>query len=637
MGKRRITGLDLRHLVRELSALEDRILKKVYSINDHTFSLAFYPEVDGCRELILDVDGFAFLTNLKWTKPQVPPPFVMALRKHLEGKKISSVTQLGVERILVMEFSGRESKFKLITELFGGGNIILVSDEGKIMTLLRRAEYRGRALKPGETYKPPESRSLRSDISSQERIFDLLRSGEVLREPLWRVLIELFGAGPPYTDEVAAKLGVNARSPLSDIEDKLAHLSEILHRFLNGETEATVYTRGEKVTNFSAFPLEHLKDEKKRVGSLSEAIQLYYTSEEVTTEEDPRIVSLRKEIERQEALKEEYARKSQELKSLGDLIYLHLDSVEDAIRRARRGDASPIVRNLDRKSGTLVITLDGKEIKLDILKSATENASDYYEKAKKLREKYERMDDALASLRKKLARLEEEALEESLKRVPVQRRKLRWYERYRWFFTPSGLLVIAGRDAQSNAEIVSKYLEEKDFFFHVDMPGGAVVVLKRDQGSPDEESVRLAATAAASFSRAWKEGLVSADVYYVKGDQVSKHAPPGMYLPKGSFYIVGKRNYMRVRLEICVGFQETPDGVKLTSAPPGAPFIYSICLRPGPMGKEEAAKVLKNRLEAWLRKNINIRTVLDVPAESVSISVDEILRVMPPGKVAIVE
>jgi len=176
MGKRRITGLDLRHLVRELSALEDRILKKVYSINDHTFSLAFYPEVDGCRELILDVDGFAFLTNLKWTKPQVPPPFVMALRKHLEGKKISSVTQLGVERILVMEFSGRESKFKLITELFGGGNIILVSDEGKIMTLLRRAEYRGRALKPGETYKPPESRSLRSDISSQESSHRTLRS-----------------------------------------------------------------------------------------------------------------------------------------------------------------------------------------------------------------------------------------------------------------------------------------------------------------------------------------------------------------------------------------------------------------------------------------------------------------------------
>ncbi|MDK2384800.1 MAG: hypothetical protein QI199_08385, partial [Candidatus Korarchaeota archaeon] len=111
----------------------------------------------------------------------------------------------------------------------------------------------------------------------------------------------------------------------------------------------------------------------------------------------------------------------------------------------------------------------------------------------------------------------------------------------------------------------------------------------------------------------------------------------GLYLPKGSFYITGRRNYLRVRLEICVGFQKTPDGIKLTAAPPGAPLLYSVCLRPGSTGKEEAAKVLKNVLEGWLQENIKIRGDSEPPAEPVEVSVDDIVRALPPGKVTIVE
>ncbi|MCD6244911.1 MAG: hypothetical protein J7J65_06765, partial [Candidatus Korarchaeota archaeon] len=135
----------------------------------------------------------------------------------------------------------------------------------------------------------------------------------------------------------------------------------------------------------------------------------------------------------------------------------------------------------------------------------------------------------------------------------------------------------------------------------------------------------------------WREGLSVADVYYVKGSQVSRHAPPGLYLPKGSFYISGKRSYLRVKLVICVGFQKTPDGIKLTAAPPGAPMLYSICLKPGPMGKEEAARRLKDRLEKWLRENFNKPEGLEVLEESAEIGIDELVRIMPPGRVVIVE
>ncbi len=632
MGQRRkVTGLDLRHLARELLSLEGKMLKKVYMLDDGVFSLVFYPEVDGSRELLIDLSGFVFLTDLKWPKPQSPPSFIMALRKHLEGRRFTEISQIGVERILRLSFGDMQ----LVVELFGGGNLILVRD-GRILLPLRRAEFKGRSIRPGEIYRPPAGPGVELDPEDRDAILASLREGVEGKLPLWKVLMGSFGVGPPYTDEISHLMGVDLRSPLPETVS-LDELADLIHSFLNRETEPVVYVQGDDVVNFSAFPLHHLQMERRSTPSLSRAIQLYYTAKRSSYEEDPRIRSLEVEIERQEALKGEYAGRAEEYRSIGDLIYMHLAEVDEALRKARSGILSPPIVSIDRKSGKIVLNLDGREIQLDMLKSATENASEYYGRAKKYREKYERIDAAILSLKEKLNRLKSEAEERASRKAPTKRRKLRWYERFRWFYTSGGFLVVGGRDAQTNAEIVSKYLDESDLFFHVDMPGGSVVVLKLGGREPDEASVNQAATAAGVFSRAWREGLTSVDVYYVRGSQVSKHAPSGLYLPKGSFYITGKRNYVRVKLEVCVGFQETPDGIKLTAAPPGAPFLHSVCLRPGSTGKEEAAKVLKNMLESWLQENIKIRGNSEPPAEPVEVSVDDIVRALPPGKVTIVE
>ena len=68
-------------------------------------------------------------------------------------------------------------------------------------------------------------------------------------------------------------------------------------------------------------------------------------------------------------------------------------------------------------------------------------------------------------------------------------------------------------------------------------------------------TIKETAEAAASYSSAWKSGMGSCDVFYVKPDQVSKTAPSGEYMPKGGFMISGKKEYMRgVRLMVAIGF-----------------------------------------------------------------------------------
>jgi len=46
-----------------------------------------------------------------------------------------------------------------------------------------------------------------------------------------------------------------------------------------------------------------------------------------------------------------------------------------------------------------------------------------------------------------------------------------WYDRFRWFHTSTGYLVIGGRNADQNEELVKKYMGKHDRFFHTQAHG----------------------------------------------------------------------------------------------------------------------------------------------------------------------
>jgi len=102
--------------------------------------------------------------------------------------------------------------------------------------------------------------------------------------------------------------------------------------------------------------------------------------------------------------------------------------------------------------------------------------------------------------------------------------------------------------------LVKKYTVPDDAVFHADVTGAPFVVVKAEAKAPSEQALREAGEFAASFSRAWREGAGSADVYWVKPDQLSKSGPSGESVPHGAFAVVGKRNWMRnVPLKLAVG------------------------------------------------------------------------------------
>ena len=193
------------------------------------------------------------------------------------------------------------------------------------------------------------------------------------------------------------------------------------------------------------------------------------------------------------------------------------------------------------------------EVKIDFTESAQENANEYYNRAKKYEEKKRGAERAVHDLEKKMIGLKKKNVKNEEKIIKVREKK--WYEKFHWFFTENGRLVIGGRSAQQNEIVNSRYFLEGDLFFHADIFGASLVVLKDGVNSAGMEKEE-AAEFAAAYSSAWKEMLNSVNVYSLKRDQVNKSTNKGS-LGTGSFSMEGEREwYKNVGLGVAMYVKE---------------------------------------------------------------------------------
>ncbi len=237
------------------------------------------------------------------------------------------------------------------------------------------------------------------------------------------------------------------------------------------------------------------------------------------------------------------------------------------------------------------------EIEIDFTKSAQKNAEEYFAKAKKDRLKAEGAEKAIKDLE---AMLKEAESAGRAKKALRKLRKKEWYERFDWFFTSHGLLAIGGRSADQNEELNSRYFSDADLFFHADIFGASVVILKggADAGEEDREE---AAQFSASFSKAWESSLSSADVYSLKRIQVTKSSGRGS-LGKGSFLLTGERQwYKSVPLSLAAFLPEGKGGGEGISITPlytceRLAVRHYVQLSVGSAKKSDAAKFIAKRL-----------------------------------------
>ncbi|MEM3154853.1 MAG: NFACT RNA binding domain-containing protein [Candidatus Woesearchaeota archaeon] len=251
------------------------------------------------------------------------------------------------------------------------------------------------------------------------------------------------------------------------------------------------------------------------------------------------------------------------------------------------------------------------QITLNLKKKLEQSANEYFEAAKKARKKAEGARNVVLKFRKELEDLEKKQ-QAAMKKEAEKKQKApqQWYEKFRWFISSEGFLCIGGRDATSNEVIIKKHTDKNDIVFHTETPGSPFFVIKTEGKKPNDLTMQETADATAIFSRAWKLGISTAEVFSVNPDQVSKQAPSGEYMPKGAFMIRGKRTFYQGKMAAAVGKLE--DG-RIMSGPESA--VKTHC--------KEYALVLQGRDKpSDCAKKI---------ARKIKADIDDVLKVLPAG------
>jgi len=90
--------------------------------------------------------------------------------------------------------------------------------------------------------------------------------------------------------------------------------------------------------------------------------------------------------------------------------------------------------------------------------------------------------------------------------------------------TSSGKIVLAGRDAESNEELI-KQVKENEIVLHTAKPGSPFVNIKADVKEITKQDIKEAAIFCAKYSQAWKKAKVKKDVeiHYFLGKDIYKN------------------------------------------------------------------------------------------------------------------
>lgn len=178
------------------------------------------------------------------------------------------------------------------------------------------------------------------------------------------------------------------------------------------------------------------------------------------------------------------------------------------------------------------------------------NAREYYDQRRSAVIKEQKtLQSSTKALKSTEAKIQQD-LKKGLKQEKAVLRPVRnpmWFEKFHWFISSDGYLVLGGKDAQQNEILYRKYLGKGDVYVHADLHGAPSVVIRNNPKTPDApippSTLSQAGTLAVAASSAW-DSKAGMGAYWVNADQVSKSAPTGEFLPTGSFMVRGKKNFL---------------------------------------------------------------------------------------------
>ena len=585
------SNFDVFAIVKELDAiLRDGSISNIYEVQD--LLILKINTNFGKKNLIIRKDSRVNITEYDYPIPAFPNQYIRSLRKFLKNRQVLGVYQYKFDRIIIIELTNREEgTWKFVIELFNKGNFLLLDQNNIIIIAKKYRKFKDRTILAKKEYSFP--------ISQQKDFFSInrpdfealftLSDNEIVRDISRK--LKLSGL---YSEELCKRAKINKKELGKNLsEANFNNLYEsfkgIRNQLLFGSIDAHIIVdqQGNEVTVLP-FETEIFKDyEKVKYSNFNSAVDDFYSKidyESIKTPKDQKIKdqikSQKKILENQQDYLEELKMKKKKYYIIGDFLYANFNKFEkllsvildarkkgypwneinDKLQQAKieRLDGAEFFDKIIPSMNQFLIKINGNEVYIDLRKSFGENANLIYSKGKKAEKKIQGTIKAITDTKEKIEKLivKKESIDTGIDFL-IRKPKKKWYEKFRWFNSSDGFLIIGGRDATLNEIIFKKYLDTNDLVFHTNFPGSPLVVIKNPNNQEiTAEAINETAEFVASYSRAWKENWGVVDIFYVESTQITKTPPSGEYLQKGSFIISGKKNLIKnVKTELTIGLK----------------------------------------------------------------------------------
>ncbi|PTU18527.1 hypothetical protein P175DRAFT_0463121 [Aspergillus ochraceoroseus IBT 24754] len=694
--KQRFSSLDVQVISRELSSeLVGLRVSNIYDLSSRIFLLKL-AKPDHRKQLIVDSGFRCHVTQYSRATAQTPSAFVKRMRKFLKSRRITSIKQIGTDRIIDFTFS--DGIYHMLLEFFAGGNVIITDRDYNIVAVLRQVNG-GDGLeeaKVGIQYTVTNKQNYNGvpDITV-DRVKETLEKAQILfaqeegmpkkskkkknTDVLRKALSQGFPEYPPLLlDHAFATRDVNPATPLQQVLGDEGRLNQVLGvleearnvtaglsvekthpgyivakadtrpvaKYANAEAE-TPSSKPAALLYEDFHPFKPRQFEGKdgitilEFSSMNATVDEYFSSIEsqklesrltereeaarkkldaVKSEHEKRIGALKQaqeiHIRKASAIQDNVYRVQEAMDAVNGLIAQGMDWVEIArlieMEQDRGNPVAQIIKlplKLYENTITLLLREAGDEeeeeeeelfssdeseesetdeeeqdetdsskkhstvltIDIDLALSPWANATQYYDQKKVAAVKAEKTTQSSAKALKSHEKKVKDDLKRNLKQekqVLRPARKLFWFEKFLFFISSEGYLVLGGRDAMQIEILYRRYLRKGDVFVHADLEGATPMIVKNRPGatsaSISPSTLSQAGNLCVATSSAWdSKAIMSA--YWVDANQVSKTAEAGDLLPVGDFLVKGKKNFLapsQLVLGFAVMFQVSMESLR---------------------------------------------------------------------------
>ena len=554
-------GLFTKAMTMELQQLITGRISKIHQPNSQEIVFHIRSGGKNSRLLISIHPSYSriHLTNEAIDNPTEPPMFCMLLRKHLEGGFISSISQLEMDRVIIIRVEGKneigdDMVRELHVEIMGRhSNAILVDPErGLILDSLKHlppSVNSYRTVLPGQQHIAPPKQDKVNPYEMDESAFKALTETENMPAGF---LSALAGFSPLHANELAFRIQ-------SDTESSFEVFTKFLDEFTQPNPRGTFVEHGGK-TIFSSTGLSHIDGPKTIYNSLGELLDKVYFAraerDRVKQQAGDLERWLQNEIDKLKLKIKKLSKEKSNAEKL-DTFQLYGELLMANLYQLEKGMTEAEVINYYDDNQALKIPLSPR-------KTPVENAQSFYTRYNKAKTALLKTQQQLDKTKEDIDYLEmllqqvmqaspqdieeirEELAEQGWMKARVLKKKKKPMKPApESFVSSSGLPISVGKNNKQNDYLTFKISGRSQLWFHTkDIPGSHVVI---HDSEPDEQSILEAAQLAAYFSKARDSSSVPVDYTEIRHVKKPNGSKPGfvIYFEQKTVFVTPSEDIVR--------------------------------------------------------------------------------------------